>query len=196
MSPKSDACTTPDLFSRAQKTPDDQIVFDCDENLVLGIDLLLGQTFSSNSPGGVPDRFVNIENVVVSGKADFILKGSAVSNLLQTADGNDTLDGGTGVDTLIGGLGNDVYITDGRDEIIESASGGTDTIVSSASLTLIDYVEQLTLTGTGNISATGNALANVLNGGLGNDTLIGGAGRDTFVFNTVPMTATSIASPT
>ena len=49
-------------------------------------------------------------------------------------------------------------------------------------------IENITLTGTSAIDATGNALANlltgnsaanVLNGGDGNDTLIGGLGNDT-----------------
>eukprot|EP01041_Mallomonas_annulata_P042367 gene42367-biopygen33009 len=52
------------------------------------------------------------------------------------------------------------------------------------------FVERRTLTGTANIAAIGNALANiltgnagnnVLNGGLGNDTMIGGAGNDTYI---------------
>jgi hypothetical protein len=56
---------------------------------------------------------------------------------------------------------------------------------------LYDNVEDLVLTGSGDIDATGNALANtltgndganVLEGKLGNDTLIGGAGADTYRF--------------
>jgi Ca2+-binding RTX toxin-like protein len=51
-------------------------------------------------------------------------------------------------------------------------------VLSSASHTLKNYVENLTLTGSGNITGTGNALANVLTGNSGNNTLNGAAGAD------------------
>ncbi|MDB5505521.1 MAG: hypothetical protein JWR75_159, partial [Devosia sp.] len=104
----------------------------------------------------------------------------------------------------LGGAGNDTYIVDNSgDRAFETTTmsstidaGGTDTVQSSVSYNLdfnagLRFVENLTLTGTGNIYGTGNALANTLtgntgnntlNGGLGVDSLLGGAGNDTFVF--------------
>lgn len=129
------------------------------------------------------------------------LNGMAGADSLEGGAGNDRLDGGTGADTMLGGAGNDVYIVDvATDRVFETTTavsavnaGGTDTVLSGVSFNLdaaagVRFVERLTLTGAGNTSATGNALANVLtgntgnngmNGGLGNDTLIGGAGSDT-----------------
>ena len=64
----------------------------------------------------------------------------------------------------------------------EGASEGTDTVQASVNLhARRPNVENLTLTGTGNINATGNALANILTGNAGNNTLDGGAGTDTMI---------------
>ncbi|PDS27312.1 calcium-binding protein, partial [Rhizobium phaseoli] len=58
------------------------------------------------------------------------------------------------------------------------------------SIAALVNVENLTYTGSGNFTGTGNALANtitggggndVLNGGVGADTLIGGAGDDVYI---------------
>ncbi len=107
------------------------------------------------------------------------LTGNAFAQSITGEDGNDTLDGGGGSDTLIGGFGNDTYIVDGGDKVVETASAGTDLVRSSVSHTLAANVENLTLTGTGNISGKGNSLANTINGNSGNNTLSGADGKDT-----------------
>jgi Ca2+-binding RTX toxin-like protein len=66
----------------------------------------------------------------------------------------------------------------------------TDTLRRAVTTTLAAGVENLTLTGTGNIKGTGNANNNVitgnggnniLNGGAGNDRLVGGLGNDILI---------------
>ena len=111
------------------------------------------------------------------------------------------LDGGAGSDTMSGGAGNDTYVVNATGDVVtEAASEGTDTVQASVSYTLGANVENLTLTGSGNINATGNTLDNTLTGnagnnvldggsrqrrltgGAGNDTMIGGSGDDLFVY--------------
>ena len=65
---------------------------------------------------------------------------------------------------MSGGDGDDTYIVDSAsDAVTESSSEGTDLIQSSVTYTASDNVENLTLTGTGDIDATGNSLDNTLN---------------------------------
>ncbi len=106
--------------------------------------------------------------------------------------GNDTMVGSTGEDTLIGGNGNDSYIVDNSaDKVVEKAGEGTDTVLTNlASYLLADNVENLTYTGAGDFTGTGNGLANtvtggtngdMLDGGGGGDRLIGGKGNDSYI---------------
>ncbi len=91
-----------------------------------------------------------------------------------------TSNGATG-NILIGGTGNDTYVvSNGNENITEATNAGTDTVQSSAaSFTLADNVENLTLTGIGNIDGTGNSGVNILTGNTGNNILSGGGGNDT-----------------
>jgi Ca2+-binding RTX toxin-like protein len=107
------------------------------------------------------------------------LTGSAFADSLTGDSGANVLDGGAGADTLTGGLGNDVYVTDGLDTLVESAAQGIDEVRASVSYVLGANFENLSLTGTANIDATGNADNNVIAGNSGNNVLDGGAGVDT-----------------
>ena len=109
--------------------------------------------------------------------------GSAFVDTL-TGDGlANVLDGGAGADAMSGGAGNDTYmVDDASDAVTEtSAMGGTDLVRSALTFALGANVENLTLTGSNNTDATGNALANILTGNAGNNRLDGGAGIDTMV---------------
>ena len=118
-----------------------------------------------------------------------VLFGMGGNDKLTTGAGDDTLDGGEGADTMSGGAGNNLYIVDNVGDVVIGGSG-IDTVHSSVTYSTSSAVENLTLTGSANINATGNNRANiligndgnnVLNGGAGNDTLIGGDGDDLLI---------------
>jgi ELWxxDGT repeat protein len=106
--------------------------------------------------------------------------------------GPDTLVGTSGADAMTGLAGNDTYtVNDAGDLVIEALNEGTDTVQASIFYTLPNNVENLLLTGTGNLNGTGNALNNQIKGNSGNnslngaagvDTLTGGLGADIFIF--------------
>ena len=167
-----------------------------------GHDVLAGKDANDLIEGGSGD-----DDLYGEGGADTLeggddhdnLYGQAGDDILKGGNGWDNLDGGTGADQLIGGDGSDNYFVDNAgDTIVENSNEGFDDVTSTVSYTLPDHVEELYLEFNGaNINATGNDIANVLEGnhannvlmalggddtvysGMGNDTADGGSGDDT-----------------
>ncbi|MFO1091034.1 MAG: M10 family metallopeptidase C-terminal domain-containing protein [Hyphomicrobiales bacterium] len=108
------------------------------------------------------------------------LTGLAGNDRLNGLGGDDLLDGGTGNDTMDGGGGNDIFVVDSlSDRVIEAVNGGTDTVRTTLfSHMLAANVENLEFAGAGAFFGIGNALANAITGGAGNDHLQGLAGDD------------------
>ncbi|MBL1210324.1 Calx-beta domain-containing protein, partial [Geminocystis sp. GBBB08] len=131
-------------------------------------------------------------NINGTGNNSFnILTGNSGNNILMDNGGTDSLDGGAGNDTMIGGNDNDTYYVDSLgDVVVEEVNQGIDRVLASITYTLGNNLENLILSGTGNVNGTGNSLDNnitgnsgnnILNGSGGNDTLDGGEGNDTMV---------------
>lgn len=126
------------------------------------------------------------QNWTVSGTAGSTRTGSARNDIIQSIKN----------DTLVGGAGDDSYnLWETGSKVRESAGEGIDTIDVRywGLITLPDNVENVILTGAGTgigaTGATGNALDNLmmagksgamLDGGAGNDVLVGGIGADVF----------------
>ncbi|EJM98155.1 calcium-binding protein [Phyllobacterium sp. YR531] len=165
------------------------------EGNVAGIDVVSASV--SFATGGQ-----HIENVLLTGWGNINATGNALANYLVGNSANNSLDGGAGADTLQGGAGNDKYYVDNvGDKVIEGNVAGIDVVSSSVSFAAGgQYIENILLTGSASINATGNTLnnylvgnngANIISGGVGNDLLTGGAGRDAFVFNTAANSSTN-----
>ena len=134
-----------------------------------------------------------VEKLSLAAYANINGTGNADNNVITASYGNNIIDGGLGADTMAGGADDDTYYVDNVGDIVtEARFAGNDSVFSSISYTLTSNVETLTLTGAANISGTGNDLFNkiygnagnnILDGGTACDTMYGGAGDDTYIFD-------------
>lgn len=145
-----------------------------------GVDDLHGGQGNDYLYGGAgDDRYAYVDYVE---NDHFVLYAGG----LYGDDGNDFLFGGEGSDYMAGGNGDDHYEVDTvSDEVVEKADeGSADTVTSLVSYILPDYVENLTLVGSGlPLTGTGNALDNFFTG-CGTANLKGGAGNDMYLLST------------
>ncbi|WP_109796442.1 calcium-binding protein, partial [Minwuia thermotolerans] len=146
-----------------------------------GSDTLLGGDDGDSLDGGAGD-----DSLFGEGGAD-LHSGGAGNDLIDGSDGNDTLLGGADDDTLLGAAGDDSMDGgDGTDVVsyaLESgavtvdlglgtatdAGGGNDTLTAIENVVGSEFDDDV----------TGDAAANLLQLGLGNDTADGGDGADT-----------------
>ena len=125
------------------------------------------------------------------GQGDDLLYGNGGDDYLDGGDGTDILNGGAGDDVMTGGAGDDTYVVDTAGDVVsEGNDAGIDTVEAAISYTLGADVENLVLTGIGNLTGAGNELANVItdndgdnliDGGAGADELRGGKGNDVYI---------------
>jgi Ca2+-binding RTX toxin-like protein len=168
-----------------------------------------GDTVSEGAGGGIDTvqslaasytiTDADVENLTLLGVAAINGTGNASDNIITGNSGNNVLSGGNGNDTLIGGLGDDT-LNGGNNTDTASYVGATSGITVSlliaaaqstggAGTDTLSSIENLLGSAFGD-TLTGNAVANVLSGAGGSDTLVatvdnvrdtldGGAGSDT-----------------
>jgi len=184
-----------------------------------------GVAFENNGEGtdtvistGSYNLGANLENLTLAAGGNWVAVGNDLANTIVGNAGNNvliddynsyaynSLSGGTTVDTLVGGDGNDTYyLTWGgggtvKDKIVETATGGNDTVnlkltalsnAAAIQLTLgaagdLANIENLNLqsgnygsyAGTLAFKVTGSDLANTIVGSSVADYIDGGAGND------------------
>jgi Ca2+-binding RTX toxin-like protein len=146
-----------------------------------GADGLWGGAGADTLDGGEQD-----DTLLGGSEGDLLIGGVGRDSMAGDA-GNDTLDGGEGADSMAGGSGNDLYFfIDAQDQIIETAGGGQDTIITSADVSMAAEVEVLVIAqgvsdlnliaGACGAVMIGNGLSHTFQGGAGDDVILADGG--------------------
>ena len=184
------------------------------ENADEGYDTVRTTSISHELADNVEALRLTREPPASAGAAAPVLSGTgnALNNALHGSLSHaNVLDGRSGADHLYGGYLDDTYHVDNAGDVVDESldnpisgppgtgllidKGGRDTVVSSinfslvASANVLGWLEDLTLTGQSDLSATGNTLnnrlqgnagANLINGGFGADWMAGALGDDSY----------------
>ena len=148
---------------------------------------------TATGPGIGTDTLINIQNVIGANNAS-VLTGDNKVNVLTLGAGDRNASGGNGDDTIVikpsglaishvidGGSGSDTLDLSlaAQPVTVDLATGAASGAeVGTSTLLSIENARG----GSGADSLTGDALANRLEAGAGNDILTGNGGNDTFVF--------------
>ncbi len=154
-------------------------------SMTLNISIARDAWIENATTGAGNDRITGNElaNRLDAGSGNDAMSGLAGDDTLLGGAGDDSLDGGEGADEMNGGAGNDSYVVDDvGDVVVETSAVGTDTVRTTlSSYVLGNWVEVLIQTGAVSWTATGNTLANTIQGGGGENTLYGEAGDDRLI---------------
>lgn len=126
---------------------------------------------TAQTTGQGTDTLIGFEGVIGSAFAD-TLTGSSANDIIDggASAANDTLTGGAGIDTVsFASAGGGVTVNLGTTTAQNTVGAGTDTITQFENITGSAF----------NDSLSGDGNANVIEGGLGDDVINGGAGIDT-----------------
>ena len=156
----------------------------------LGDDVITGDGEGNGIVGGAGnDTILGLGGAdgLAGGAGDDIIGGGAGNDVIGGGDGADILTGGLGADTVLGGLGVDTLIGGAGDDSL-LGGGGVDTLAyvsttlgvtvdlgagtasgSEIGTDSISGIENV-VGGSGDDTLTGDAVANVLDGGTGSDT--------------------------
>jgi serralysin len=122
--------------------------------------------------------------------------------------GDDSLDGGTGVDTMVGGTGNDTYFVDDTNDVVteNAGEGTTDTVWTTVKYTLgvnsqVESLKVNTTTGrrspaTRSRTPSSATLARYADRGIGMTLPNGGVGADTMTGGAATTPTSSTTPPT
>ena len=132
----------------------------------------------------------NIQVIKATGNANISLWANGGGDVLTANGGNDTLHGGagndsfaagSGVDTFVSGGGVDTFYLNNPADVIQGlVAGGRDVVETTFSYHLPVGAVELILE-SGGIAAWSNSAGGTLADAVGNDTLYGGAGNDSFI---------------